>query len=99
MSLYNCYMLPISLLSVICQPRSLYSLWAVQCTVQESGQSDMQNVMSMPSAARVNLQGFGKLMALIIHCFVLKLVLVAFCALFSATLCVKLDFIGINMVR
>ena len=35
-SLYIFYMLSVSLLSVICQPGSLYSLWPVQCTVQES---------------------------------------------------------------
>ena len=37
-SLYIFYILSVSLLSVICQPGSLYSLWPVQCTVQESEQ-------------------------------------------------------------
>ena len=54
----------------------------------------MKNVMRMPSAARVNFQELGKLLALIIPFFVVHLLFVAFCALFSAVLWVKLDLIG-----
>ena len=35
---------------------------------------DMQNVMSMPNAARVNVQGLGELLALNIRCFVVNLI-------------------------
>ena len=59
----------------------------------------MQNVMSVPSAARVSFQGFRKLLALHILCLVLKLFFffffLQFCALFSAIMWVRLDFIGI----
>ena len=58
----------------------------------------MQNVVSMPSAAHVNLQALCKLFALNICCFLVNLLFVAFCALFSTILWVKLDFIGINRV-
>ena len=54
--------------------------------------------MSMPSAACVIFQGLGKLLALNICCFVVNLLLVAFCAIFSAVFGVKLDFIGIIKV-
>ena len=58
----------------------------------------MQNVVSMPNAAHVNLQALCKLFALNICCFVVNLLLVAFCAIFSAVFGVKLDFIGIIKV-
>ena len=54
----------------------------------------MQNVMNMLSAALVNFQGFGKLLAMNIHCFVVNFV--AFCALFSVILWVQIDFIVMN---
>ena len=60
---------------------------------------DMQNVMRMPSAACVNSQGLAKLLALNIRCFVVNLHFVRFCALFSADMWVKLDFIGFSRVR
>ena len=42
----------------------------------------MQNVMSVPSAACVNFEAFGKLLNLNMHCLVIKLPFVAICALF-----------------
>ena len=61
--------------------------------------ADMQNVMSEPSAARVNFQALDNLLAPNIGCFVMKMLLTHLCALFSATLWVKLDCIGIYGVR
>ena len=59
----------------------------------------MQNVMSMPSAAGVNVQGLGKQLAVNKNSFVVNLLVVSFCGLFSAILWVKLNFIGITWVR
>ena len=54
----------------------------------------MKNVMIVPSAGCVNCQGLGKLLALNKRCFVVKLLLLHFCAIFNAILWIKLDFIG-----
>ena len=59
----------------------------------------MQNIMSMPSPAHINCQALCKLSTLNMHCFVVNLPFVAFCALYSAIFWVKLDCIGIDRVR
>ena len=55
----------------------------------------MQNLISVPSAARINFQGLGELLAANIPCFVIKTFFVASLRCFSAILGVRLYFIWI----
>ena len=59
----------------------------------------MQNVMTMPSAARVNFQGLGKWLTQNTPCFVVKLFLVAILQFFRSIWWVMLDFIWIYGVK
>ena len=54
--------------------------------------ADMLNVMSVPSADRVNLQGLAKLLALNIHCFVIKLFFGAILGTFQCNFVVEVRF-------
>ena len=59
----------------------------------------MQNVISVPSAARANFEGLGILLAVNITSFVGKVLLLNFCFLFIAIVLVKLNFIELYGAR